>query len=217
MLSMTNVSYGYKNKNNANLLILENRTMEFKSGIFYTIYGASGSGKTTCLSLLGGLDTPVKGTIFLDGVDIKKIGYNNLRKRHVAYVFQDFHLFSYMNAIENVMIAIDIAGKIKNKKQAKEKAINLLYSLGLVEPDINRVITKLSGGQQQRVAIARALATDAKYILADEPTGNLDKENTQNIINIFKKLVYEQDKCVIVVTHSEYLKQQSDVCFSLED
>jgi|BioPla2DNA2_1021312.scaffolds.fasta_scaffold17871_3 putative ABC transport system ATP-binding protein len=217
MLSMRNVTYAYKNKNKMDILILDNITMEFKPGVFYTIYGASGSGKTTCLSLLGGLDIPVKGVVCLDGVDIRKIGYNNLRKKHVAYIFQDFHLFSYMTAVENVMVAIDIAGRIKNKKQAKEKAISLLHSLGLVEPDINRVVTKLSGGQQQRVAIARALATDARYILADEPTGNIDKENTQNIIDIFKKLVKEQGKCIITVTHSEHVKQQSDVCFPLED
>lgn len=217
MLSLINVSYKYKNKNKTELFVLENRTMEFKPGVFYTIYGASGSGKTTCLSLLGGLDTPTKGTVCLDGVDIKKIGYNNLRKKYVSYVFQDFHLFSYMTAIENVMLAIDISGNIKDKKRAKEKAISLLHSLGLTEPDINRVVTKLSGGQQQRVSIARALATDAPYILADEPTGNLDKENTQNIVDIFKRLVNDQGKCIIAVTHSEYIKQQSDICFSLED
>ena len=83
--------------------------------MFYTIYGASGSGKTTCLSLLGGLESPVKGTISLDGEDIKKIGYNYLRKNYVSYVFQDFHLFHYMTAVENVMLAIDITGKIKIK------------------------------------------------------------------------------------------------------
>lgn len=217
MLSMIDVSYGYKNKNKVDTMVLDNKTMEFEQGKFYTIYGASGSGKTTCLSLLGGLESPINGRISLDGVDIKKIGYNNLRKNHVSYVFQDFHLFSYMTAVENVMLAINISGKIRNKKIAKEKAVALLESLGLVDTEMNRTITKLSGGQQQRVAIARALATDGNYILADEPTGNLDKENTQNIIDIFKKLVKEQNKCVIAVTHSESLKKQCDVCFSLED
>lgn len=217
MLSMKNISYGYKNRNKVGIMVLDDKTMDFEQGKFYTIYGASGSGKTTCLSLLGGLDSPINGIISLDGVDIKKIGYNNLRKNHVSYVFQDFHLFSYMTAVENVMLAINISGKIKNKKVAKEKAIDLLESLGLVNAEINRIVTKLSGGQQQRVAIARALATDGNYILADEPTGNLDKENTQNIIDIFKKLAKEQNKCVIAVTHSESLKKQCDVCFSLED
>ncbi|WP_066716862.1 ABC transporter ATP-binding protein [Clostridium sp. Marseille-P299] len=217
MLSMKNVSYGYRNKNKVDILVLNNVSIDFKAGLFYSVYGASGSGKTTCLSLLGGLESPLKGTISLDGKDIKEIGYNNLRKNYVSYVFQDFHLFNYMSAIENVMLAIDITGKIKNNKLAKEKAVELLTSLGLDTQEMNRRVTKLSGGQQQRVAIARALSTDAKYILADEPTGNLDKDNTQNIIDIFKKLVKEQGKCVIAVTHSERLKEQCDICYSLED
>lgn len=217
MLSMKNVSYGYRNKNKVDILVLNNVSIDFKAGLFYSVYGASGSGKTTCLSLLGGLESPLKGTISLDGKDIKEIGYNNLRKNYVSYVFQDFHLFNYMSAIENVMLAIDITGKIKNNKLAKEKAVELLASLGLDSQEMNRRVTKLSGGQQQRVAIARALSTDAKYILADEPTGNLDKDNTQNIIDIFKKLVKEQGKCVIAVTHSERLKEQCDICYSLED
>ena len=118
-----------------------------------------------------------------------------------------------------IIVGDDPASKIyvKNKKLAREKAIALLDSLGLDTQEINRRVTKLSGGQQQRVAIARALATDAKYILADEPTGNLDKDNTQNIIDIFKRLVKDQGKCVIAVTHSERLKEQCDICFSLED
>lgn len=217
MLSMIDVCYGYKNKNKVDVLVLDKVNMNFQPGRFYTIYGASGSGKTTCLSLLGGLESPISGIITLDGKDIKKIGYNNLRKHYVAYVFQDFHLFNYMTAVENVMLAIDITGKIKDKKQVREKAITLLNSVGLNKQEMNRRVIKLSGGQQQRVAIARALATDAKYILADEPTGNLDKENTQNIIDIFKKLVKEQGKCVIAVTHSERVKEQCDMCFSLED
>lgn len=217
MLSMENVSYSYKNRNKVDVKVLENKSMDFEQGKFYTIYGASGSGKTTCLSLLGGLESPIEGRISLDNVDIKKIGYNNLRKHYVSYVFQDFHLFSYMTAIENVMLSIHISGKIKDKRKSKEKAITLLSSLGLIEAEMNRVVTKLSGGQQQRVAIARALATEGNYILADEPTGNLDKENTQNIIDIFKKLAVEQNKCVITVTHSESFRKQCDISYSLED
>ena len=211
MLSMNKVSYFYDKKTKRN--ILEQFTASFEEGKFYVLYGESGSGKTTCLSLLGGLDEPKSGEILLDGKDIKNIGYNNLRRHHVAYVFQDFHLFSYMTAVENVMIAIN--GKM-NKTKKREKAISLLEMLDITDVDYNRVVSKLSGGQQQRVAIARALVTDAKYILADEPTGNLDKENSVNIISIFKRLVKEQNKCVIVVTHSDYVKKQSDVAISLE-
>ena len=211
MLSMNQVSYYYDKKTQRN--ILDQFTASFEEGKFYVLYGESGSGKTTCLSLLGGLDEPKSGVILLDGKDIKSIGYNNLRRHHVAYVFQDFHLFSYMTAVENVMIAINSK---MNKKKKRDKAISLLEMLDITDIDYNRVVSKLSGGQQQRVAIARALATDAKYILADEPTGNLDKENSVNIISIFKKLVKEQNKCVISVTHSDYVRSQSDIAISLE-
>lgn len=215
MLKMDKVSYAYKDKSKNQTVIFNDKTLEFELGKFYTIYGVSGSGKTTCLSLLGGLDTPTSGTIFLDQVDIKKIGYNTLRQKYISYIFQDYHLFSYMTAVENITTAIAISHKKVNKKLAKEKANRLLEKVGIEEKDRNRVVCKLSGGQQQRVAIARAIAMDSKYILADEPTGNLDRENTINIINILKNLAKNEGKCVIVVTHSEYVKEQSDICYTM--
>lgn len=215
MLKMNQVTFGYKNrKRGADRLVIENRTEEFSPGILYCIYGASGAGKTTCLSLLGGMDRPNQGTITLDDVDIKTIGYNALRRKYISYIFQDYHLFPYMNAIENVMMAM-------NQKMTKQERIQyiteLLLSLGIEEQDMKRRVTKLSGGQKQRVAIARALASKAPYILADEPTGNLDKENTSNIISILKRLAKEQDKCIIIVTHSEKVREQCDKCISFED
>lgn len=218
MLTIENVSYTYQSKHGkSDVHVLSNISLEFRPGVFYSIFGPSGVGKTTCLSLLGGLDSPTQGIVALDGVDISKIGYNKLRKRYVSYVFQDFRLFTYMTAIENVMLAMRISEIEKSKKATREKASMLLHSLGIIESEMNRVVTKLSGGQQQRVALARALATDAQYILADEPTGNLDRENTEIIISIFKRLVKEQKKCVIAVTHSSRVMEQSDVCYSLED
>lgn len=217
MLKMDRVSYSYttnrKNQNNA--MILEDMTLEFELGKLYSIYGASGSGKTTCLALLGGLDTPTRGTILLDQVDIREIGYNALRQKYVSYIFQDYHLFTYMTAIENVITAILISDNKVSKVIARERANALLEKVGIEEKDRNRVVCKLSGGQQQRVAIARAIAMDSQYILADEPTGNLDKENTINIINILKQLAKDEGKCVVVVTHSEYVKSQCDVCYTM--
>lgn len=217
MLKMDRVSYSYttnrKNQNNA--MILEDMTLEFELGKLYSIYGASGSGKTTCLALLGGLDTPTRGTILLDQVDIREIGYNALRQKYVSYIFQDYHLFTYMTAIENVITAILISDNKVSKVIARERANVLLEKVGIEEKDRNRVVCKLSGGQQQRVAIARAIAMDSQYILADEPTGNLDKENTINIINILKQLAKDEGKCVVVVTHSEYVKSQCDVCYTM--
>ncbi len=215
MLEMNHVSFSYTNKkNNLDRLVIEDRSEKFKPGTIYCIYGASGAGKTTCLSLLGGLDSPTKGTITLDDVDIKSIGYSNLRRKYISYIFQDFHLFPYMNAIENVMMAMD---NKKSKEERKQYAIELLNSVGIQRSEMKRRVTMLSGGQKQRVAIARALATESQYILADEPTGNLDKENTINIISILKNLAKEQNKCVIIVTHSERVREQCDVCISFED
>lgn len=217
MLEMQHVSYGYKDKKRTiDRMVLKDLSLQFKPGVLCCLHGASGVGKTTCLALLGGLETPTEGKILLDGQDIKSIGYNTLRRKYVSYVFQDFHLFPYMTAVENVLMAVR-PHKGMDKKACRKKAVELLAELGLEERDMHRRVTKLSGGQKQRVAIARALATDAGYILADEPTGNLDRENTENIIHILKSLAAERNKCIIVVTHSNKVKEASDICISLED
>jgi putative ABC transport system ATP-binding protein len=216
MLVMSEVSYKYTSNSSTNL-VLDNVSVNFEPGTFYTIFGPSGSGKTTCLSLLGGLDVPTSGTILLDNMNIRKIGYNNLRKQYVSYVFQDFHLFPYMTAIENVLLAMNVTNTYNNKKEARQRALAILDSLGLDTKDVSRVVTKLSGGQQQRVAIARALATNATYILADEPTGNLDKGNSKNIIQILRNLVSEHNKCVVTVTHSDEIKNASDISYTIVD
>lgn len=213
MLELKNITYSYtKNKD-----VLKNLSLQFRPGKFYTIFGSSGSGKTTCLSLLGGLDEPKSGKILLNSKEIKEIGYNNLRRKEICFVFQDFHLFTHMTAIENVMTAIKISDRQISKIEMKKRALDSLLSLGLDEKDLNRRVTKLSGGQQQRVAIARALATKSTYILADEPTGNLDLKNTENILNIFRELVEQHNKCVIAVTHSIKVRDASDICYEIED
>jgi len=213
MLELKNITYSYtKNKD-----VLKNLSLQFQPGKFYTIFGSSGSGKTTCLSLLGGLDEPKSGKILLNSKEIKEIGYNNLRRKEICFVFQDFHLFTHMTAIENVMTAIKISDRKISKVEMKKRALDSLLSLGLDEKDLNLRVTKLSGGQQQRVAIARALATKSTYILADEPTGNLDLKNTENILNIFRELVEQHNKCVIAVTHSIKVRDASDICYEIED
>jgi len=218
MLTMSNVSYCYqKRKEKPENMVLQDVSAAFETGRFYAVYGPSGSGKTTLLSLLGGLDKPTSGEISLDQRDISEIGYHVLRKSHVSYVFQDFHLFTYMSAVENVMLAMHVTGTCREAKVAREKAIQLLASLGMDRKDLFRTVTKLSGGQQQRVALARALSTNASYILADEPTGNLDGMNTENIISILRSLVDDMGKCVIVVTHSSQVKDAADVCYEIND
>lgn len=211
ILSLENVSYHYID-GREKLQILEDCSYEFEKGKFYTILGPSGSGKTTTLALGGGLDKPIKGKIKYEGKDIKKIGLTKFRQKYISIVFQSYNLITYMTALQNVTIGMEIA----KQKGDKEKALSVLKDLGIKENEGNRPVLKLSGGQQQRIAIARALARDVDLILADEPTGNLDVDTERDIIDIFKELANE-DKCIIVVTHSEAIAKRSDVVLTLKD
>lgn len=193
--------------------VLNNISCEFETGKFYAILGESGSGKTTFLSLISGLDTIEEGDILYDDVSIKKIGYNKYRLNNVNIIFQSYNLIPYMTAQENVMVAMDIMKlKIKNKK---EEALRLLKSLGIDENTATRTVLKLSGGEQQRVAIARSLVGDIDFIMADEPTGNLDEETEEKIIKIFRDLV-KKGKCVIVVTHSKKVAENADKIYRIK-
>lgn len=215
MLCMNNVFFSYRKKRKTRD-ILVGLSMQFVPGKVYAIYGPSGVGKTTCLSLLGGLDAPTKGRIEIDGTDIKKIGYSQLRKQYVSFVFQDYHLFPYMTAVENVVLAASLASKAE-ENEIKKQAISILNTLGLDRDTIHRPINQISGGQQQRTAIARALIKNPTYILADEPTGNLDKENAQIIMSILVDLAHTQNKCVIIATHSDLVCAHADVTIKMED
>ena len=212
---MIKVNYIYHGKGNAEVTVLKETSLSFEKGKMYALYGPSGSGKTTTLMLLGGLEEPDAGEILLDGKNIKDIGYQLLRRSLISYVFQDFLLFPYMTAIENVMVAENISRKWKAKDRRK-KAESMLKKMGLTDAEMHRIVTKLSGGQQQRVAIARALVGDAEYILADEPTGNLDRENTISICGELSAIAHREGKCVIIVTHSEYIREQCDIVYYID-
>lgn len=200
VLSFENVCYHYKD-GSSQVNILKNASYQFEKGKIYAIVGASGSGKTTSLVLAGGLDRPKAGHILYKGIDIEKIGLTKYRKNNVSIVFQSYNLITYMNAVQNVINAMEISGIIVPNK--KEYALNILKELGLSEDESQRDIRKLSGGQQQRIAIARAMAKDLDLILCDEPTGNLDEETSRGIIQTFMNLAHQKNKCVIVVTHSK--------------
>ena len=200
VLSFENVCYHYKD-GSSQVIILKNASYQFEKGKIYAIVGASGSGKTTSLVLAGGLDRPKAGHILYKGIDIEKIGLTKYRKNNVSIVFQSYNLITYMNAVQNVINAMEISSIIVPNK--KEYALNILKELGLSEDESQRDIRKLSGGQQQRIAIARAMAKDVDLILCDEPTGNLDEETSQGIIQTFMNLAHQKNKCVIVVTHSK--------------
>lgn len=203
LLKLNNVDYSY---GATNIPVLRNVSADFESGKIYSITGQSGAGKSTMLSLLAGLDTPTKGTVLFDGQDISKNGgYSNHRKNHVSLVFQNFNLIDYLTPVENLRL-------VNSNADSK-----ILKELGLSEDESTRNITKLSGGQQQRVAIARALVSSAPVILADEPTGSLDPNTTQEVISILKDAAHKHGKCVIVVTHSSDVAAAADIKYVLKN
>lgn len=207
VLSLNNICFSYKDTP-----VLNDVSYEFERGKMYCIIGKSGAGKTTLLSILSGLAKPKSGSIMYDGRDIKKIDKYKFRSKYIGVIFQSFNLITKFTALENVVLSMNIAGYKQSKK--RDKALQLLKSVGLDESEANRRVLKLSGGQQQRVAIARALSYDAEIILADEPTGNLDSETQNEIMAIFRSLA-DSGKCVILVSHSPEVAALCDKKYEL--
>ena len=207
MLSLQNISFAYDKTP-----VLKDISYEFEKGKMYCIIGKSGAGKTTLLSLLSGLAKPTAGEIFYDDKSIAKIDKYTFRSKYIGVVFQSFNLITKYTALENVVLSMDVAGYKTKDKQSR--ALELLESVGLDEDEANRRVLKLSGGQQQRVAIARALSYDPDIILADEPTGNLDRDTQKEIIEIFRELA-NQGKCVILVSHSPDVADMCDERYEL--
>lgn len=213
ILELKNVSYRYSDAPKDDY-VFKDISYSFEEGKIYAIKGKSGSGKTTLLSLISGLEKCNEGDIFFENKNLKKINLDIYRNTHIGIVFQSYNLLPYLTAIENIELSMYITKeKINNKK---EKALELMKSVGLSERYAKRKILKLSGGEQQRIAIARSLAYDAKVIIADEPTGNLDKETEKEILNILKKIAKEKNKCIIIVTHSENVCKEADVVYELK-
>ncbi|MGE7886902.1 ABC transporter ATP-binding protein [Bacillus cereus] len=207
ILQFKNLDYYYES-NGKNVAILDNVNFSFQKGHFYTILGPSGSGKTTTLSLGCGLDIPKNGYVLYNGKDIRKIGLDRYRNQYVSVIFQSYNLITYMTALQNVLTAMEITGvKVQNKTA---RALELLKKVGLTEVEVKRNVLQLSGGQQQRVAIARALSCNVDLLIADEPTGNLDEETAMDIIELFQELAHKENKCIIVVTHSQEVAKKSD-------
>lgn len=200
IMEFSDLKYTYDGKQN----VIKGMNGKIEQGRLYAILGPSGCGKTTLLSLLGGLDSPDSGRIYFDGQDIAQTGLSDHRKHHVSFIFQAYNLIDYLTPLENVALT------------SKLPPFPILERLGLTKEEAKRNVLKLSGGQQQRVAIARALASDAPVILADEPTGNLDEDTAQGIMDILKESAHQMGKCVVVVTHSGELAKQADVIFRLK-
>ncbi len=187
----------------------------FQQGQVYAVIGASGSGKTTFLSLLAGLDVPTSGTVELDGEATEKMNRDFYRLNHVSVIYQNFNLFSHLTVLENAAYPLYV--RKMPKKKANERAAEKLLQVGLTEEQFGRLPNMLSGGEQQRVAIARALTCGSEIILADEPTGNLDSANSRNIVEILQTLAHENDCCVIIVTHDPAVAESADVVLRMQD
>ena len=207
VLSLKNISFSYDKTP-----VLKDISYDFEKGKTYCIIGKSGAGKTTLLSLLSGLAKPSSGEILYEGKSISKIDKYTFRSKYIGVVFQSFNLITKYTALENVVLSMEISGcKIKDKKK---RALELLESVGLDEDEANRRVLKLSGGQQQRVAVARALSYNPEIILADEPTGNLDRDTQKEIMDIFRELA-DKGKCVILVSHSPDVAEACDERYEL--
>ncbi len=211
-ITLNNVTYKYKKAmNNA----ISNISCTFEEGNVYAIVGPSGSGKSTLLSLLAGLDLPTEGEVIFDGASLANLNLDRYRRESISMIFQAFHLFPLMTVIENVCFPMELCGV--NPKDARPRAAELLEGVGITKEQMQRFPSKLSGGERQRVAIARSLASNARIILGDEPTGNLDGANTQNIIDILCGLAHEKGYCVIIVTHDMEVAEAADVALRMRD
>ena len=214
ILELKNISYSYNNKYQT-VHAIKNMNCSFERGRVYAIVGKSGSGKSTLLSLLAGLDIPHDGQILFEGQPTSKMDLDKYRRTCTGVIYQNFRLFPLLTALENVMYPMELCD-FKGKK-AKKLAEELIDKVSLPKTAYNRFPGMLSGGEQQRVAIARALSMERHVILADEPTGNLDSENGNNIIDILTRLAHEDNYCVIIATHDLKIMEKTDEVFYISD
>ena len=213
-IKVESVSYSYQNKYQTVEAVKE-VTCTFETGKMYVITGESGSGKSTFLSLLAGRDIPKNGTITVDGEDLSRIDRDAYRREKVAVIYQAFHLFPLLTALENVMYPLEIQGVAR--KEARERAKEYLREVGIDEKKFGKYPRMMSGGEQQRTAVARAMASGGRIILADEPTGNLDTENEEKIVELLISLAHDRDFTVIMVTHNRQIADRADVRLVMKD
>ena len=196
---------------------LRGMSFSIQHGEFIAIIGPSGCGKTTLLNILGALDRPTSGKVYIDGIDISKLANKELaivRSKKLGFVFQDFNLLSRMSVVENVELPLIIAGA--DPLLSRRRCMSLLRRLGIAEK-AERNVNNISGGERQRVAVARALANDPKIVLADEPTGNLDTKNTEMMMALLKQLNKEFGKTLVVITHNPEVASHAQRVISIRD
>jgi len=217
MVTIENVSKTFSTPS-GQVQALKDVSLTVKTGEFVSIIGKSGSGKSTLLSILGALDNPSTGSIIVDDMQINKLSgtkQTQYRANKIGFVFQQYNLVPNLTALENVMLALEFGGYPSNSRF--DRATQLLESVGIEEDQRQRRPTRLSGGQQQRVSIARALANRPAYILADEPTGNLDSATGKKIFDLLHDLSRSQQTTIIVVTHDLEIAGKTDKTFTLKD
>ena len=214
ILKTENAVFAYENKNQR-VVALKGVSAEFETSKSYAIVGKSGSGKTTFLSLLAGLELPTEGEVLFDGVSTKTLNCDIYRRDDAAVIYQSYNLFPLLTAEENVAYPLRL--KKLSRAEATAKAREELLAVGIKESEFSRFPSQLSGGQQQRVSIARALAAGNRVILADEPTGNLDSENSEQVMDILLRLAKAENRCVVIVTHDMDLASKTDVTLTMKD
>ena len=214
ILKAENLSFSYQNKFQT-VHAVRQVTCGFETGKAYAIVGKSGSGKTTLLSLLAGLELPTEGRVFFDEKATTDMDCDQYRRDHAAVIYQSYNLFPLLTAEENVMYPLKLRGV--SQKQAQEAAQRELAAVGIQPDQFKRFPSQLSGGEQQRVAIARALAAGNQIVLADEPTGNLDITNGEQVVEILLRLAHEENRCVIIVTHDLEIASQMDEVWMMRD
>jgi len=211
-LMLSDVTYKYRSSKTP---AVSKVSCSFAPGTLYAIVGPSGSGKSTLLSMMAGLDLPTEGAVAFADQSLASLDLDRYRREDIAMIFQLFHLFPLLTVMENVCYPMELCGV--KPEDAKPRAQRLLQSMGITDEQMKRFPSRLSGGEQQRVAIARSLASGAKTLLADEPTGNLDVANTNNIMGILHALAHDEGYCVIIVTHDLEVAEAADIVFRMKD
>ena len=212
ILRLQQVTYQY---HGAPAPVLRGVDAVFEQGKLYAIIGKSGSGKSTLLNLMGGLALPDGGAVLYCDTDTRKLDLDRFRREQTAVIYQDYGLFPLLTVLENIMYPMELCHV--PKKQAMEEAMELAKMALLQDGLLDRYPGQLSGGEQQRVAIARALAMERRLLLADEPTGNLDTENSDKIMELLQDLAHRQNRCIIVVTHDIAAMEKADVVYRMVD
>ncbi len=214
ILKTSNLKKYYENGENL-VKAIDNANIDIKEGEFVAIVGKSGSGKSTLLHMMGGLDNPTEGKVYINDKDIFSLKEEELaifRRKNIGFIFQNFNLIPSLNVWENITLPVGLDGKEINKPFVTD----IINSLGL-ESKVDALPNTLSGGQQQRVAIARALVARPAIILADEPTGNLDSKTSDEVMSLLKTMIKKYNQTLVMITHDETIAQMADRVIYIED